>query len=472
MQRADERLVAVDCDSRPRRARARRLRGALACVLATLTGTLACGTEAVLPGEAGSAASAATAPASLPTAPAATQAPSSTQPAAEPQGLLRWLDPANAPFIPIPEIDTDPQSGLTVGLLAVILRTNERDEITRIIAPDVINSEYFGWGARMRIFGYPSEDTQWSVVGGAKERVEREFDARYLDGQTRTAAFSWSVETIYDRSGTPRFFGIGNETAYTNQTTYVDNQGSVAVAVGRNFSPALQLSYSARLRDVDVLPGVLPAVPSIETLFPGLPGIGNEHELRNTLELTLDTRDSALIPQNGGRYIVYGGVVSRALASSVSYSYFGAEARKYLRLGDDVTLACHIAARYMPSAADAPFWALSSLGGDESVTNEREPLRSEGTDRYMDRNLFAAGAELRTRVAGFQAFGTHVNLELAPFLDTGKVFADMGENPLTQLHVAPGLGVRGVATPFIVGYVDVGFGHGQPVVFSGINYPF
>ena len=415
----------------------------------------------VLPAQ---AAPAATAPAQPPS-PAA-------QSAAAPQGQTRWLDPANAPFIPIPEIDTDPQSGLTIGLLAVILRTNERDEITRIIAPDIIDSQYFGWGARMRVFGYPSDDTQWSVVGGAKERVEREFDGVYLDGQTRTEAFSWSVETIYDRSGTPRFFGIGNESSYRNQTTYVNNQGSLAVSVGRNFTPTLQLSYIARLRDVDVLPGVLSGVPSIETVFPGLPGIGNEHELQNTLELTGDTRDSALIPQSGGRYIVYGGLASHALASSVSYSYFGAEARQYFHLSSDVTLACHAAARYMPSAADAPFWALSSLGGDLSVTNEREPLRSEGADRYMDRNLFAAGAELRTRIADFQALGTHVNLELAPFLDAGKVFADMGASPFTHLHTAPGFGVRGVASPFIVGYVDVGFGHGQPVVFSGINYPF
>ena len=65
-----------------------------------------------------------------------------------------------------------------------------------------------------------------------------------------------------------------------------------------------------------------------------------------------------------------------------------------------------------------------------------------------------------------------MNLELAPFLDAGKVFADTGSRPLTHLHTAPGFGVRGVASPFSVGYVDVGFGHGQPVVFSGINYPF
>ncbi|HKF97353.1 MAG TPA: hypothetical protein VKB20_03805, partial [Steroidobacteraceae bacterium] len=129
-------------------------------------------------------------------------------------------------------------------------------------------------------------------------------------------------------------------------------------------------------------------------------------------------------------------------------------------------------ARYMPSAAEAPFWALSSLGGDRSVTNGREPLRSDGANRYVDENLIATGAELRTRVAGFDAFGTRVALELAPFVDAGKVFANGPGNLLSEMHTAAGLGVRGVASPYVVGYVDVGYGRGKAVVFSGINYPF
>jgi hypothetical protein len=392
--------------------------------------------------------------------------------ATSPSALARWLNPETAPFIPIPEIDTAPGSGLTLGVIPTLLSTNDRDEIERIIAPDVIHSQYFGWGSRMRIFEYPSADTQWSVVGGLKERVEREFDGRYATGLTRLGDLSFAVEAVYDRSGIPRFFGIGNQTPYANQTNYLDNQAFLDVSVGRNFTPALQLAYEARFRYVDVLPGVLPSVASTTTVFPDLPGVGSEHVLQHTVTLSYDTRDSAIIPQSGERYAAYFGFVSRPLASSVSYSYFGAEARRYWTLGSDVTLAWHAAARYMPSAADAPFWALSSLGGDRSVTDEREPLRSAVSDRYIDRNLFASGAEVRARVAGFNAFGTHVSLELSPFVDTGKVFSSLGTSPLTHLHAAGGLGVRGVASPSVVGYVDVGFGQDGAAVFSGINYPF
>src|SRR5215472_18121331 len=335
-----------------------------------------------------------------------------------PSGLRRWLDPATAPFIPIPEIDTDPYSGTTLGLIPTWLNTNRQGEIAQIIAPDIIHSEYFGWGSRMRIFGFPSADSRWSVVGGGKERVEREFDGQYLAGQTRTTAYSWSVEAIYDRSGVPRFYGIGNHTPIENQTSYLDNQARLDLQVGRNFSPHLQLAWLARVRYVDVLAGVLPTVPSIETRFPGLPGLGAEHELQQRLSLTYDTRDSVIIPGSGARYSLYAGFVSRALGSSVSYSYLGAEVRRYVALGRDAALAWHAAARFTTSAGSAPFWALSSLGGDRSIPGEYEPLRSEGADRWVDRDLLAVGAELRKRVLGFNAFGTRVELELAPFVDT------------------------------------------------------
>src|SRR5580700_7478722 len=152
-----------------------------------------------------------------PAAPASPAAP-------PPSALARWFNPATAPFIPIPDFDTEPHNGLTLGVIPTWLHTNSRDEIERITAPDIIHSQYFGWGAHMRVLGYPSADTQWSVVGGLKQRVEREFDGRYLTGQTRSGAVSWSVEAIYDRSGTHRFFGFGNQSVRSNETSFVNNQ--------------------------------------------------------------------------------------------------------------------------------------------------------------------------------------------------------------------------------------------------------
>jgi Omp85 superfamily domain len=405
-----------------------------------------------------------------PEAPQASDAPSA--PAGPPSGVARWLNPATAPFIPIPEIDVDPQSGVTLGVIATFIDVNDRGEIERITAPDVFHSQYFGWGAGISMYGYPSEDSQWLVTGSIKERVERGFDARYLAGQTRATPLSWSVQTLYDINGTARFFGIGNETPDYNESTYVKDRAALVASLGYNFTPQLQLAWGTRWRRVDVRPGVLSGIPSIGTLYPDLNGLGNEHALEQTLTLTYDTRDSAIIPRSGARYLLYGGFASRSFGSSVAYSFFGADARCYFPVAEHITLVLHAAARYMPSAEEAPFWALSSLGGDRSIPNGQEPLRSDGADRYVDENLLATGAELRTRVAGFDAFGTRVSLELAPFIDAGKVFSNGFGNPLSDMHTAAGIGVRGVANPYVVGYVDVGYGRGKAVVFTGINYPF
>src|SRR5882672_3236249 len=113
---------------------------------------------------------------------------------------------------------------------------------------------------------------------------------------------------------------------------------------------------------------------------------------------------------------------------------FGVEARHYLPLSHRITLASHLAVRYMPVGRQAPFWALSQLGGDRSEVDYRQPLRGFGAGRFIDRHLFAANAELRTRVLGRDLFGTYAILEIAPFIDMGRVFHRMDENPLSELH--------------------------------------
>ena len=389
-----------------------------------------------------------------------------------PNWLQRWLDPSTAPFIPVPEIDVSPVGGATWGLIPVWLTVDDNNEIRRIIAPDIIHSQYFGWGARGRVFAYPSKDSQWTIVGGGKQRVEREFDALYVDGLERSDTWTWSLHTNFDRSGTPRFYGIGNQSPVSAQTNYVDNQGHVEATGAWNMTQQWQIAYMLRLGFVQIGSAVLPSLPSIETRFPQLPGLDREEELQQRLVLTYDTRDSLTIPHDGEQISAVVGYSNSGIWGSVSYSFLAAEGRIYRPLKPWLTVAAHVAVRYMPTADRAPFWALSSIGGDRAVIGERQPLRAFGEDRFIDRDSFATGTELRTRVWQFRAFETSVSLELAPFIDLGKVFARDGENPLVHLHKGGGLGVRGVASPFVVGYVDVGFGQEGPAVFTGIYYPF
>jgi len=402
-----------------------------------------------------------------------TQLPAPTPEPAPRTGLGRWFNPDTAPFIPIPEIGVDPDSGSTLGLIPTWLQTDEHQDIRRIIAPDVLHNTYFGYGMHGRIYAYPSLDEQWSIVTGLKQHVERTFNAQFQKGRLRDERWSIAAGAVYDRDGTPRFYGIGNDSRFSSQTNYTNEQELLQAQIGFNLSHAWQLQYTARYRIVDVLPGTLPRIPSIDTAFPHLTGLGSSKELLNRLAIVYDTRDDLTVPRSGVEWLAYTGVASRGgLLNDSLYSEAGVDGRLFMPLGRSTILAAHTALRYLLRADHPPFWVLSSLGGAVSEIGGPQPLRGYGVGRYYDRNAFSATVELRQRVLSLQVVATHLDIELTPFVDTGRVFAGTGTWPLGQLHTIGGVGFRGVARPFVVGYVDVGFGSDGAAVFTGINYPF
>jgi hypothetical protein len=401
-------------------------------------------------------------------APAASQ---EQQPSAGAVG--RWFDPATAPFIPVPEIDLDPNSGTTLGVIPTWLVTDDHGEIRRIYAPDVIYNPYFGYGARGRIFDFPSADTQWSVVGGAKQRVESEFDAQYEAGRERNGLFSYVLQLVYDRGGTPRFYGVGNHSRVYDVSVYTNQQKYLLTRFGWNITHHWQLGYSFTPREVTITAGSLAGIPSTGRRYPGLLGLGTTHEVLNRGLITYDSRDDLTIPTRGATVVLYGGVASRSgFVNDSLFSEAGADVRFFWSPAAQLTWAFHGALRYLPSAHRAPFWALSSLGGDESIIGADQPLRGYGLGRFYDRDSFSVSLEMRREIADFDAVSTHIALQLTPFMDLGRVFAHASDSPLAHLHNVFGIGVRALARPFVVGYLDVGKGSEGVVAFSGINYPF
>jgi len=391
-----------------------------------------------------------------------------------PGALSTWFNPSTAPFIPVPLIGTDPNSGTTLGILPVWIKTDDNHEIRRIIAPDILHNPYFGWGVDGRLYAYSSVDKQWSVDAGIKQRVERTIDAEYQIGRLRDQRWSLNYSLIYDRSGVPRFFGIGNRTRKSNETNYTNSQKLAQVQVGLNLNHDWQLLYTGRLRQVDVTPGTLSGIPSLETVFGDIPGVGTTNMVLNRLSLIYDTRDDLTVPNHGMQWIAYGGAATRSgILNDSMYSEAGFDGRNFWPVAPRTVLAAHVTVRYLPSTSDrVPFWALSSVGGGESQTGGDQPLRGYGEGRFYDRNSFSAGAELRRTVLSLDAVSTRVDIEMAPFLDLGRVFSRTSTLPFEQLHHVVGVGFRGIARPFVVGKVDVGYGSEGVAIFTGLNYPF
>src|SRR6185312_10320004 len=201
-------------------------------------------------------------------------------------------------------------------------------------------------------------------------------------------------------------------------------------------------------------------------------GIGTTHELLHRIALVYDTRDDIVIPTQGMELVAYGGVASRNVELDNSlFTEAGGDARFYWSPYHSLVVATHVDVRYEPTAHHVPFWALSSLGGDASTTGGSQTLRGYGAGRFYDRNSFSANIELRQTVLSIDALGTHIDLQVAPFFDTGRVFHSINTFPIKHLHNVMGVGFRGIAPPSVVGYVDIGKGHEGIAVFTGIGYP-
>jgi hypothetical protein len=384
------------------------------------------------------------------------------------------LNPHNWPFdlFPIPEVSTNPNGGVTYGVLLAFLFKDKQNQISSILAPDVSRDTKLGFGGNVRYFAYPSEDTQWYTVAGAQEKIARVVDLNYATGRTRETWYSVEGRLFFERDPTDRFYGFGNDSPQSGESNYTTEQVYVRGKLGWNLNKSFQLALVARPRYVRILQGAFTNIPQTTTLYPDAKGVGGGSEIYGEARATYDTRDSVDLPRYGGLALLYAGTSQRALFSSSSYNRVGLDLHHYWTLTPRLTFAAHGYLQYMPSGNEAPFWARGRLGGDPSVLYDQEPLRGFGAGRFNDNNLSVGNFELRTRVYELTIMNTPGILELAPFFEAGRVFHEMSGDPFEALHPVGGMGFRGIAEPFVVGFVDIGFGGQGGAVFAGINYPF
>lgn len=389
-------------------------------------------------------------------------------------------NPNSWPLIPIPEIVTDPYAGTMVGLMPVFLTLDSSQQIERIFAPDVNYNTILGLGGTLRYLAYPSADTQWFAIAGGSQENAGSLEVDYASGLQRRKRWSLEGHFLFQRSPTQRFFGLGNGSHDSTQTNYALLELYWDATVGLNLTPHLQIALRERPQFVRIQHGALTTLPFSGELFPQLKGLDGGSELLNELVASYDTRNSLQIPTKGSLVALFAGVTNRSLLSSGSYSEFAADLRHFLRLNDRVTLAGQLYARYVPAGSETPFWAMSWLGGDGSgegsllglPISDQQTWRGGGAGRFIDNNLFSANLEVRTRVYQLDLFNTHGIVELAPFVDLGRVFHKASGIPFTHLHPAGGLGFRAIALPFVIAFVDFGYGPNGTAIFSGINYPF
>lgn len=378
---------------------------------------------------------------------------------------------ADRQYIPIPEVITDPNEGTTVGLLGVVLLSNEETKsISSIIAPDVRYNDSFGVYPTFRYFGYPDANTHFSLIAGRATKQGDDAEAEYSGHDMFDGWLDFFGRVQHEEDPFERFYGFGNNTPSSNETNFGSTTNGGRLFGGLNVYGPWQASLTVRLSQERIGHGGVNSLPQLRdpsSGFSTVNGADGATVVAPRIGLTYDTRDLQDIPTSG--IFAAAGVepVSAALGSSGSYVKYGLEAKGFVPLRTDkrIVVALHSALDYIQDGDQAPFYELSSIGGIHS-------LRGFGSHRFTDNNRFMFQGELRNNVYEREIFGVRAHLEVAPFLDTGQVFHSSRDFPLEHLHVVGGCGFRAVVVPQVVAYVDIGTAGGSPAAFTGIDYPF
>ena len=376
---------------------------------------------------------------------------------------------AGRSFIPIPEIILDPNEGTTLGVLPVVLFTNEKDEIRYMLAPDFSYNRTREFFPRFRLFSYPTPTRRWSLIAGKSTTKDERYIANFTERSLWEGRAYVVAGLLHERDSTRRFFGLGNSSNEARESNYTDNDTVAEASRGLWLMPHVALGYDMRIRRHSIEHGQVTSLPFIEKEHPEIRGRGDAPAVywSHRVSLTYDSRDSIDIPARGALATAYTEAADRTLGSATSFVKLGAAWRDFvpvhIRRMRGV-LALRALLNYVSGSRDTPFWEQSSLG-------ERD-LRAFGTDRFIDFNRSAASVEFRVPVYSRRLFGVNPELELAPFFDAGEVFHRIDDSPVSDLHVAYGMGFRFVVRPQVVAYVDIGFGFEGSAVFSGVSYPF
>ncbi len=275
---------------------------------------------------------------------------------------------------------------------------------------------------------------------------------------------------VYRTTLAERFYGIGNETDEDDESSYVFRKTFGTAMLGVQLPFNLSLEFLERIVSFKVGPGRLTDedVPSTKAKYRDVFGVndGRLTLVTHRIKLIYDNRDSRGAPTEG----IYGEfayeISDSALGSDSGFQRFSLAVTVLLpKFNKRFTTAIH-AAGWIMTGDSIPFYELTSVGGKE--TN-----RGYGAGRFVDQNGFVLNIEERINVMYFNAADTNLILQLAPFVDIGRVFKKGRSFTFKDAHVSAGGAVRLVIPDSeLVVSIDLGFSDEGSATFVSLNYPW
>src|SRR5437016_4612029 len=366
---------------------------------------------------------------------------------------------------PAARVRLQPQRELLDRRTGPILKANDKEEIEDIFAPQYLHNKFVGETFSLNYYGYRNETVQYRAIASYATKVERTCESGYKNTAVSGGRYILAAEANWFKNAFTRFFGIGNRSRDEDETTYTSREANIRLSAGLNLGQNFSVLWTERWRNVRVDDGVIPSLTQTKSRFPTLEGIDGAQIFGHRLTALYDSRDNLLTPVQGTFASAY---------FELAHNLIHDEPDRWFRVAIDARhLIPHASGRMVfvgrvlidkVFSQGIPFYERPTLGGENT-------LRGFGLNRFVDDNLYLVNLEERIRIYEKRIFDNPIELEVAPFLDFGRVNNHFLSR-LTKTQFNPGFGIRALSRPNVVGRLDVGYGKDGGNVFVGLDYPF
>ena len=376
--------------------------------------------------------------------------------------------------LPLPAFVYNRNEGAWVGGLMPVFRANTKGQVEDIFAPLYLHNNLVGETFTLNYFGYRSATKQYHVIVSHATKVERTIDLSYKDIGYDDGRYIVSLQANSGKSAFNRFYGFGNQSLEQSESNYAMGDANLVVSGGINISETLSIVGSERLRRVSIGNGVVSSLPQTKAAFPTAPGIDGARIWGQGATVSYDTRDNPLTTLTG-TYAALTGEFDQNYKADNRDQWWRTtgEVRNYLpHDGDRAVFVSRAMFDFLPIDSKGlvpqgvPFYERPTLGGENT-------LRGFGDGRFVSSFALLFNVEERFAVMQRSVLGNVLELNIAPFLDFGRVGRTLGSNGVVDnMQFNPGIGFRLLARPNIASRLDVAYGHDGANVYVGLDYPF
>jgi outer membrane protein assembly factor BamA len=368
--------------------------------------------------------------------------------------------------IPVPAFSTTKNEGQTYGNLTALLFTDEKEEVYAIMAPFIVYNEVMGVKSAWQLFGFLEGDRDFIVKASFSTKINREFRLEFKDPDIYHSHLSLGGILVYSKEATSRFFGLTSESRDEDETNFTHRELMARLTLGINLADTLNLALVERFRQVEIQLGGIERLPFIADLFPTVEGLNHPTIWGHRLTLTHERRDDRTTPTRGeylNLYAEWGHVFQDAQVTP--FSKFGIQAKGWFPVKENRLIIVPNFQMQLGLGSEVPFFDQSMLGGEDT-------LRAFGLGRFVDDHFILTNLEWRIRVGKIHVMNVATEEEIAPFVDMGRVFSSFSRRFFDDWQVNPGVGLRVLVRPNVVGRLDVAFGQEGATFFVGLNFPF